>query len=225
MTACATAGAGAPQSDLCATQDQWVAQLIALLPRGRAWGTHDGGPYPGTVLYRFWYAVAGVLAWFEALACALILEFYCATTTTTGNRDLWMADYNLPDGCDPFPDLCTKVAALGGTRCDYITAVCARAGWAITCVDLYDACGARADGAGAMADCMVSGDGLAAGQMFILVSLSSSAAYAGGALTQPLADLMVADGFLACPPDLTGLECLLARIVGAHKQILYGTTT
>jgi hypothetical protein len=30
-----------------------------------------------------------------------------------------MAEYGLPDGCDPFPDLCTKVAAIGGTRCEY----------------------------------------------------------------------------------------------------------
>ncbi len=222
MTA-AACGTAAPSADLCATQDQWVGQIIALLPRGRAWGTHDGGPYPGSVLYAFWYAVAGVLAWFEGIACALILEFYCATTTTAGNRDLWMLDYNLPDGCDPFPDLCTKVAALGGTRCDYYTAVCARAGWAITCIDLYDACGARLDNAGAMLDCMMMGDGLAAAQMFIQVSLSNSTAYKSGPVTPPIMDLMIMDAYLSCPPDLTGLQCLLARIVGAHKQIIYGT--
>ncbi len=223
MTA-AACGTAAPSADICATQDQWVGQLIALLPRGRAWGTHDGGPYPGSVLYAFWYAVAGVLAWFEGIACALILEFYCAATTTAGNRDLWMLDYNLPDGCDPFPDLCTKVAALGGTRCEYFTAVCARAGWAITCVDLYDACGVRAGNGGAMAGCCTAGQGLAAAQMYISVSLSGSPAYSGGALTPSLAGRMLAGQQLVCPPDLTGLQCLLARIVGAHKQILYGTT-
>lgn len=219
MSACAQTS---PGFDICATPDQITGELIALLPQGRAWGTHDGGPFPGSISYLFWYAVATVLSWLEAAVCAMVLEFFCASTVQ--KRDAWMADYNLPDGCDPFPDLCTKVAALGGTRCDYYTAVCAQAGWAITCIDLYDACGVRASQGGAMAGCCIAGQGLAAAQMFISVSLSNSPAYAGGQHTQPLAGIMLAGMQLNCPPDLTGLQCLLARIVGGHKQIIYGTT-
>ena len=213
---CPTAGSGL---DICPTRDEIVPQLLAMLPRGRAWGTHDGGPYPGSFAYQFWTAVAEVWAEVNARICALKPEFFCASQVET--HDTWMEEYGLPDGCDPYPDLCTKVAAVGGTRCEYYSAIAARAGWSISCEDINDACGVKADNA--FADCAVAGDGLAAGQLFILVSLGSSPAYTAGAATPALADLAVADGFLTCPPDLSGLECLLARIVGAHIQIIYGT--
>ena len=206
--------------DICPTRDEIVPQLLALLPRGRAWATHDGGPFPGMTSYSFWTAVADIWAWINARICALALEFVCQTQTET--NDLWMEEYGLPDGCDPFPDLCTKVAAQGGTRCEYYVAMAAQAGWSITCWDINDACGTRAGKARAGGS--MTGKGLAAGQLFILVSLANSPAYVGGARTPPLAGRMRAGNRLTCPPDLTALECLLAHLVGAEKQVTFGTT-
>lgn len=248
--------------DICPTADEITPQLIALLPRGRAWGTHDGGPFPGTVLWRFWYAVATVLAFFNARACALLLEYFCRTATET--HDTWLLEYGLPDGCDPFPDLCTKVAAIGGTRCDYYRAVAAQAGWSITCTDLNDACGSKAGNA--YAGCSMAGRGLPPKVLLITVLLPDSPAHVGGSpapsnpgasartsagLAPPFAGRLEAGGLLSCPgtgdvavlatcdvgiplagalfsgarlgcpPDLSTLECLLARIVAADVHLIY----
>lgn len=248
MTACT----GAPSTDICPTQDEIIPQLLALLPRGRAWRTQRGLPEPTSTIYKYWYALANVWAWVNQRICALRQEFWCATAIET--LDLWMAEYGLPDGCDPYPDLCTKVAALGGSRCDYYTAIAARAGWAITCTDLYDACGSQA-GSG-QAGCAITGRGLPNAVMMITVSLSGSTAYVGGGAatpdsgnpfgaTPPLAGRAYAGGSLACslieeespsfagraftggllscPTDITGIECLLARIVSAHTLVIYET--
>lgn len=243
---CPTPGTGL---DICPTREEIVPQLIAMLPRGRAWGTHDGGPFRGSTAHQFWTAVAEVWAEVNARICALAPEFFCATQVET--HDTWMEEYGLPDGCDPYPDLCTKVAAVGGTRCEYYTAIAARAGWSITCTDVNDACGVQA---GSMkAGCATVGRGLRAAVLAITVSLSGSPAYVGGApsaspasspavplplagrfyaggslacantggLAPPFAGALQAGKQLSCPPDISALECLLARIVGAHILIHY----
>jgi hypothetical protein len=107
----------------------------------RAWQSNDGGPREGvptaafepagfdagafatdsdvgSILYRFWAAVGAFRNFLESGFAILRLEFWCATHKET--HDLWMKrEYGLPDPCDPFPDLCTKVAAIGGARCEY----------------------------------------------------------------------------------------------------------
>lgn len=128
----------APAHDICPTEEDLLPQTLALLPPGRAHQTHDGGPWPGSVLHGFWAAVAAMRAWFNARMCDMREEFFCATTDEM--RDVWLAQYGLPDDCDPFPDLCEKVAAQGGQRCDYFRTVAAKRGWAIDCVALRDAC-------------------------------------------------------------------------------------
>ena len=241
--------APSPALDICPTVDEIVPQLIALLPRGRAWGTHDGGPYPGTVAWRFWTAVASVLAYFNGRACALLAEFWCATESETD--DLWMAEYGLPDGCDPFPDLCTKVAAIGGTRCEYLTAVSARAGWAVSCYDTASGCGGKAGRARAGGS--MAGRNPRPGTVVIRVDIRNSPAFrgtlppapgivvprfarkagramAGQALAcvetgappiVPMAGRAKAGGRPYCPPDITGLACIVERITGAHNTIVY----
>lgn len=136
-----TCSNAAPALDICPTTDEMRPQVFALLPRGRAWQTHDGGPWPSTMLYGFWSAVASMRAWFNQRMCDMREEFFCATTNEM--RDVWMAQYGLPDDCDPFPDLCTKVGALGSQRCEYFRDVAARRGWSIECVNVADACGSR----------------------------------------------------------------------------------
>lgn len=235
--------------DICPTRDEIVSQLLALLPRGRAWGTHDGGPIPGSTLYRFWTAVADVWASINGRICDLAREFFCASQVET--NDLWMEEYGLPDGCDPFPDLCSKVAAIGGTRCEYYTAICAAAGWAIDCADVNDSCGAKAGGA--KAGRAMAGPGIRSALLVIRVRLGESPAFTGVAsdgsnggtagppppqsgrlkagqplscrgippTTPPFAGVAQAGGRLSCPADITGLVCLVERITGAHMVIRY----
>ena len=239
----------APALDVCPTAEEIVPQLIALLPRGRAWGTHDGGPFPGSVAWRFWSAVASVLAFVNLRACALLLEFFCATQSETNDR--WMAEYGLPDGCDPFPDLCTKVAAVGGTRCEYLVTVAARAGWAVSCSDTGEGCGGKAGQA--LAGRAQAGAAPRPGTVVIRVDVRNSPAFrgtlpaapgtiaarpprmagramAGQALvcirdsappTTPLAGRARAGGVPICPPDITGIACIVERITGAHNSIVY----
>jgi uncharacterized protein YmfQ (DUF2313 family) len=217
MSQCPPAG---PSLDICPTQDEILPQLLALLPRGRAWATSDGLPQPGSTIWNFWNAYAFVLAWLNQRICALKREFFCATCSET--RDLWMAEYGLPDGCEPYPDLCTKVAAVGGDQCAYYAEIAARAGWQI-------ACSVYGSGCGALAGCALSGLAQAGGSppaatLTIVVSLSGSPAYGGLYQTPPLAGLVQAGMPLACPPDLTPLECLLVRILRAHCVVVYQTT-
>jgi hypothetical protein len=149
MTTCPTA---APAPLRCPTLEESIAATAALLPRGRAWparhpatlsaflawlgglvGIPAASAWPaGFVQMGFIAALGAVRNYLEAQLCALRFEFWCATQTQT--RDLWMAEYGLPDDCDPYPDLCAKVAALGGRRCELYQELCAANGWIIDCV-------------------------------------------------------------------------------------------
>lgn len=198
-------------ADVCLTQPQALHQLIALLPQGRAWTTNAETPVRLGVLG----AVAATWAFLEKRLCAARLEFFCHLKSET--EDLWLADYGLPDDCDPYPDLCAKVAAVGGTRCDYYVDIAARAGWAIECVER--ACGGLAGRA--RAGCTVAGLGARQSELYLRVNLSRSPAYSRGYRTPPLAGRLRAGQPLACPPDISALKCLLERVVHAHVLIVY----
>lgn len=216
MSACRTL----PPPDICPTQDETREQLFALLPRGKAWATPQG-----SVRWAFFHALAAPIAFANARICALIEEFFCATAVET--HDVWLATYGLPDGCDPFPDLCTKVAALGGANCIYWTAIAARAGWSIACVELGPSSTDNTARAGcAAAGCAQPGSGVVstalAGRLLLRVFLSASPAYGGQAgAQQALSGLMLSGGRLSCPPDISALLCLMARILPAHLQVSY----
>lgn len=231
----------APAPLRCPSIAESIASTLALLPSGRAWQSREGGPTPfhdaafdpaafdpaafdattkpGTILYRFWAAIGAVRNFIETRLCALRLEFWCATMSET--RDQWMKEYGLPDACDPFPDLCTKVAAIGGTRCEYYQEVAARAGWSITCSDV--------DGCGDMAGCALAGDAIAGpgfhyATLLITVDLQNSPAFTGADETPPLAGVFLAGLSAACPPDISPLMCVIERIVHAEILIEYQTT-
>jgi hypothetical protein len=224
----------------CRTPNEVVAAIVRLLPRGRAWQSNEGGPLQGlvqafdpgvfdnptfqtktrtpSVLFGFWRAIGTCVAFILQRWCDLRLEFWCATQKET--NDLWMAEYGLPDACDPFPDLCAKVAAVGGARCEYYQEVAARAGWTIECADIVEDCGASAGNA--MAGCAWPGGGLSGGALLqIIVYLNESPAYVAPAETQPYAGNFMAGAALACPPDITPLQCILDRIVHAHLVVTY----
>jgi hypothetical protein len=211
------------------------------MPRGRAWQSNEGGPVPGiarafdlsgfdpngfqtknrdaTKLSQFWAAIAVVVTFIMSRWCDLRLEFWCATHKETD--DLWMAEYGLPDACDPFPDLCTKVAALGGTRCEYYAALAARAGWSISCDTVTGDCG---DYAGfAEVGCAQTGTANAGATIVITVNLSQSPAFIAPIEAGAYAGNFQVGGSLACDPDISPLVCLLSRVVHAHVITRYET--
>lgn len=198
--------------------DDMLAKTVAALPRGRAWQT-DGTERDETEsrLTQYWHAVADAFQFVNKRLCDLRLEFWCASQTET--RDQWMAEYGLPDACDPFPDLCMKVAALGGVTCEFYAAAAARIGWNIDC-------GKDAAICGAMAGCAYAGDAQTGGisnrsRLIIDVDLKTSPAYTGTYLPPPIVGCIQAGNILACEPDISSLQCLLDRIVHAHVEIIY----
>lgn len=200
--------------DRCPSLDDVHAALMMALPRGRAWPRDPVG-----VLSRFWRGVAGVHWWINDRLCAWAAEFHCRTASES--LDDWWRDYGLPDGCDPYPDLCTKVVGSIGARCADLQAVAARAGWSIACgVD-------QTSGAGCMsAGCAIAGNGVPLGTLVVIVSLGGSPAY-GGATQAPFEAGNSAWGAgqaLGCGPDITPLVCLLSRIIQAHVAVIYEVT-
>lgn len=221
----------------CPTFFESFRATCALWPRGRAWPVSDGmtpdnyfawltalvglpAQWPtGFVQAGYSAAIAAVRNYIETRLCALRLEFWCATKSET--NDQWLIEYGLPDPCDPFPDLCTKVAAIGGTRCEYYAEIAARAGWSIDCFTMHDDCGT---GAGLFeAGCSVAGGSIGGATIVIIVHLNESPAYVAPAETGPLAGNLQAGGSLACDPDITPLKCILDRVVHAHIVTLYQT--
>ncbi len=230
----------------CPSPAEVLESALALLPRGRAWQSNEGGPVAGydppfaagpysdafaigakrgSTLRKFWQAVADVFAFVNQRLCDLRLEFWCATHSET--NDLWMAEYGLPDPCDPFPDLCTKVAAIGGTRCEYYSEIAARAGWSISC-DGANVCGTRLGDRTSQAGRAKPGRVRRVSTLTIRVNLGESPSYVSSGLRRrrPRAGCFKVGRRLSCDVDPTlieirPLECLLARVVHAEIQILY----
>ena len=201
-----------PSPDICPTQAQCLSQMLMALPRGRAWETPQG-----TWRWKFFNALAAVVAFANARICALADEFFCATQSET--NDVWMRQYGLPDGCDPYPNLCAKVQAQGQPNCAYWTAIAAASGFFIICGTRKTSLGARAGTA--RAGCALASDDTHPACIVIQVSLSRSRAYAGGPRTPTQAGHALAGRPLACPPDLSPIECLLARILPADSLVTY----
>ena len=227
-----------PAALRCPTLPERIAATLALLPSGRAWGADDSYPEAphdaafdpaafaspafdtqsrqGTLIYRFFSALGAVLHYAESRLCSLRGEFFCATATETRGR--WLEEFGLPDACDPFPDLCAKVAAIGGARCEYFQAVAAGAGWSITCDAGLIECGGRAN-------CGRAGR-MRAGRRFsnllkLTVHVAASPAYGGRTQTPPRAGRMRAGHPINCGPNIDGLRCLIERIAPAHVIVSY----
>jgi uncharacterized protein YmfQ (DUF2313 family) len=210
----------------CPTVEDTRAALLALLPRGRAWRNDDGSIEPGSVLYQFWTAAAYVINYANERLCALALEMLCATETETD--DQWMIEYGLPDPCDPFPDLCEKVAAIGGQRCEYFNERIARLGWVAECFEKSISCGARAGCSRAGARRAMAGNRNAlaltvrvhTGDPPVVTPVSDH-------IRKPLAGKFRAGQHPSCDtvthPSAAPIRCLMDRIVPAHVQIVFVT--
>lgn len=221
----------------CPTFVESFLATCALWPRGRAWPVSDGSTptnylswlatlvglpksWPtGFVQAGYTAAISLVRNYIETRLCALRLEFWCASETET--NDQWLIEYGLPDDCDPFPDLCTKVAAIGGTRCEYYAAIAARAGWSITCLTRFNDCGV---GVGCFeTGCSTIGPKATGSAIVITVSLGNSPAYSAPLATLPFVGNFEVGLGLDCSPDLTPLQCILERVIHAHVTIEYVT--
>lgn len=229
----------------CPSPDEVLTSVLALLPRGRAWQTHEGYPrneaVPGfnpdafnddgfstqteekSVLRQYWASFSVVAMFATQRICDLRLEFWCATHSETHDR--WMTEYGLPDLCDPFPELCAKVAAIGGTRCEYYQFIAERAGWRLQCFDGRNLCGARAGSGRAKAGCCTPGRPQSAGFLTVVVDIGNSPAISSTFRDKtPKAGRFRAGRRMTCfveLADLAPLECLLARVVHAEVQIVY----
>lgn len=237
MIACSSTTA---QPFRCPTKWDLFRQVMVLLPRGRAWQSHDeivervGAPQASqvgtfevgatglgqeinverlTVLERYWAAFAEVLEYLHQRACALIDEFFCDTTDEMLPE--WHIDYGFPDPCDPWPTLCDKVRALGGQTCAYLTALAADLGYAITC---DDRCPAMLSADGLSADCAIA-SGFVPNQVVIRVITEDSPAMTPQSVFS--ADSLVADCTPACPPVPDGIICLIERFKPAHVRAIY----
>lgn len=232
----------APAPLQCPTLQQSIEATLALLPRGRTWPANDrsiatrflawlaalptGAPPapatwpPGYGQAGFFAALGAVRNYLESRLCALRLEFWCATHVET--HDWWMQEYGLPDDCDPFPDLCVKVAALGGRRCELYQALVARLGWLVDCITGARCASPSLAGHGLAGHARASGGG-PVNNIRIVVHLHDSPAYTGGFQTPPLAGRLLAGMPNACPPDITPLRCLMDRIAPAHVVVNYFT--
>ena len=230
----------------CPTKEDYLRQICALLPRGRAWGTHVEeaarsvrypqsagqlgrfrvgrsmlGRAPVTIFHsvivQYWCAFAALLEAFAARACALLNEFFCVTLRET--REFWHADYGFPDPCDPWEDLCEKVAAQGGARCEYFQWAAARRGWRIECIE--------GPALGATVNCFVCGCDSLCGpipnRVFIRVILNESPAHIAEPWRQPQTGCAQTGCVALCDPFPEVVQCLIERIKPAHVEAVYET--
>lgn len=202
--------------------DDDVARMLAVLrPRGDAWRNGGSDEIDGSVMGQVFGGLGASYGPAFRRVVDLVDEFYCSTALET--VDAWAREYGVPDGCDPFADVCEKVNAVGDTTPAYAVAAAARRGWSITIDQVFitnveDCCCGLAQVG--MASCGAT-NGVA---WVISVSLSQSAAYVAQDSYPPLAGLMRAGDMLDCPADIAPLVCLLRRIGPAHADLDFITT-
>lgn len=121
-----------PQANWCPrTTDDALPSVLGLLPPGPAW---EGAKIEGTVQNSYWRAYANILGFTYGRLCDFVDEFFCHSVKES--LDQWIEEYGLDNTCDPYGhNLCVKVAAQGGSTCDYFVSMAALSGWVITCTD------------------------------------------------------------------------------------------
>lgn len=187
----------------CPDTDEVFDSLMSLLPRGRAWQTHDATIARETsVLMAFMYGLAAYIKeHVEDDLCQAFDEMFCSTASV--DLDLWQQDYGLPDDCDPFGDnLCAKVLAIGGTSLEYYVDIAAQLGWATTMRWLK---GDDEEFPGVVST------------LFISIDISESDS---GWTETRFSNWVLGESRLGSP-DTSALSCALDRIIPAHAAIAY----
>lgn len=232
----------------CPTKEEYLVQLMAMLPRGRAWQSHEAATsaritrYPDapaecgeaecgaaqvgqvgliverTVLAAYWASYAGVHEFIAQRACQLLDEFFCETIRET--LDVWADDYGFPDPCDPWEFLCEKVAAQGGATCDYITWAAARRGWEIACTDCGSAEPKAVVGCSFVGPWTYTCFDCQANTLNITIDVINSPAFVVYR-NSPMAGCAMAGCSVLCGTNQQQIECLIERIKPAHVQAVY----
>ncbi len=169
---------------------------------------------------RVFQAFGAVFGAAERRICAMVDKFFCSTASET--LDLWALEYGVPDGCDPFADVCEKVNAVGDSTPDYAAAAALLRGWSISIAqEFITAAQAGQFGAGQFgAQIFAAEPGVA---WRITIDLSASTAYAGRLSRYPsFGSMQFGDGY-NCPPDIEPLTCLIRRIAPAHADLVFTT--
>ena len=232
--------AGAADTFRCPTKWDLWRQTMALLPPGRAWQSHDVGverfetghtsevgPFELGVtglgsepviedltrLEQYWAGHAEVMEFLHQRACALLEEFFCATTFE--QRGEWGTDYGFPDPCEPWETLCDKVSAQGGATCAYLAEIAARRGWHIECL----ACD------GPRADCLSADFDEALCEcppfsLIVFIDKARSPAFVDTWMP-PIVDRIEADCHEMCQPVPDEVLCLIERVKPAHIRAHY----
>lgn len=215
---------------------------MALLPRGRAWQTHEdvlarwNTPSPSqsglfetgdtglaldfeprelTVMQQFWAAYAEVLEHMHQRACALLAEFFCSSFQETAPE--WAIEYGFPDPCEPWDTICEKVTSVGGNTCAWLADIASRRGWVLTCVDCtFDATsqvGQMMAGCDVVCPCPPN-------ELVIVVDTEASPAFTGDR-TPFQAGAIMAGCTTPCGPLIEELICLIERVKPAHVRAVY----
>lgn len=230
----------------CPTKWELWRQILALLPRGRAWQTHESvaerwedgpgsqvgtfevgatgvAPPPPedklTVLQQFWAAYAEVLEHLHQRGCALLDEMFCATTTEL--RAEWGVDYGVPGDCEPWDTLCDKVRAQGGATCGYLAELAARLRWTIVCQEC--AIDGRARASRMRASCSGArscGSCPTVPTIYIRIITAASPAYLRPTKSN-LAGRMMAGCNRQCDAVPYGVFCLIEKFKPAHVRAIY----
>lgn len=204
----------------CHSDAEIGRQIAAYRPRGDAWrhGGHDA--LEGSEMGKVFAAFGGAMGPTERRFCALIDEFFCSSAVET--RDLWALDYGVPDGCDPFADVCEKVNAVGDSIPAYAQAAALRRGWSVAIgqvfVTLVQDCRMGHGRLGTLR--MGAAQGV---EWTITVSLSGSPAYVADDSRRPLMGRMLLGWSFSCGPDIEPLRCLIRRIAPAHADLVFAT--
>jgi len=205
---------------ICPSDAEVAASIAALRPRGAAWrnGGHDA--LAGSTMGDFFDSLGEVAGEADRRICALVDEYFCSSAVET--RDLWALEYGVPDGCDPFADVCEKVNAVGDSIPAYAEAVALKRGWSIGITEVFvTAVEDGSIGMGLMGTMLMGAvNGVA---WTITINLAASPSYAVPLDVEPLMGLMLlGDGF-NCGPDIAPLVCLIRRIAPAHADLIFQT--
>ncbi|AZO77704.1 MULTISPECIES: DUF2313 domain-containing protein [unclassified Bosea (in: a-proteobacteria)] len=204
----------------CHSDEQLAQSLAAHRPRGDAWRHGGFDALDGSGMGAFFAGLGAAFGPLDRRVCDMVDQFFCSTATET--LDIWAREYGVPDGCDPFADICEKVNAVGDTIPAYAEAAALRRGWSITIAEEFttlveDCC----MGMGLMGTMIM---GAAQGVTWrIVIDRAKSPAYQVPASTGPIMGLMLMADALDCDPDNEGLRCLIRRIAPAHADLVFET--
>jgi hypothetical protein len=215
VTFVAAAPAFVPRFLPSISQGEMEHQVLGLWPRGRAWQTSPADVTEDTTQSRFRRAVAEVMLAAQSFFDGLRPEMFSGSATAT--RDDWLADFDLPDPCDPFPSLQVKAVSLGDTTPAYAATAAAYRGWSVFIVEeaIPLSCSSHAGGAQAGFALPGADAGVA---WRVMIDVANSPVTINSV---PLAGRMLAGQGLGCPIDTSSLDCVMRRMAPAHADLIY----